>query len=146
MSSRRHGLHHRQLRTKASRLQKVLDTSAGRRVGLSTSGRQSVRRVRGRCKKRCWNRCRPLTEEDFGSLFSVSALEWYDRVSDHRQQATVIGSVYLVISCRPIPLLLFLIETSIIVYGINGSWYTFMHETYPIFWNSDFAHAFVISR
>ena len=33
----------------------------GRRVGLL---RQSKRCVRGRCKDRCWCRCRPLTEED----------------------------------------------------------------------------------
>ena len=50
-------------------------------------------RVCGRCKSRCWNRCQPPTKDDFGSLFSVSAPEWYNSVSGHRQWVSVIGSV-----------------------------------------------------
>ena len=75
--NRRHGVHHRQLCTTISRLQGVLDTGGRRRVGLSTS---SKRRVLGRCKDRRWCRCGVShLPRKIGSLFSVSASEWYDQ-------------------------------------------------------------------
>ena len=52
----------------------------GRRVGLPTWGRQSKRCLHGHWKNRRWYRCWSLTKEDFGSLFPVSAAEWYDHV------------------------------------------------------------------
>ena len=48
--NRWHGVHHRQLHTRTSCLQRVLDTEGGREVGLSKRGRQSKRRVHGCCE------------------------------------------------------------------------------------------------
>lgn len=42
---------------------------------------------------RRWYHCRPLTEEDFSSLFSVFALELYNHLSGHKQQASGIASI-----------------------------------------------------
>ena len=79
---------------RTSHLQRVLNTGGGRRGGLSMQERQSKRWARVSCKVWCWCRCLPFTEED--RLFPDSALEWFDRVSGHRQQGSIKFPVHLI--------------------------------------------------